>query len=139
MEKIYKDLLKEIWTNKDININISDSDLEKLNSEDETISSMMVDIMINKLNKCKVTIEFSGSGDSGNSPEAIYEEDNRWLDALYPDSIDVIIAQKVDFDYYNNEGGFGTIEIDYKKQTCHIIGNEYYEAFNEVQNEILDL
>jgi hypothetical protein len=67
----------------------------------------------------EVIVEFSGNGDSGNYensydlPEVVYE----FITENY--------GEKIPFDWYNSEGGFGTITWDMALDTITIEGSYY--------------
>lgn len=61
----------------------------------------------------KITVEFSGSGDSGDIDAAFLEgpSGRREIEYGLVPELDWVL-RLVQFDYYNNEGGGGTITLD---------------------------
>jgi hypothetical protein len=92
--------------------------------------------------------EFSGSGDSG------YIEDYTFLDKNEDIILDISFEKLecdsnefesfinnyiTDYDWWNNEGGYGTFKVDLKENKIHTdyhIAEITYEEFNESKNII---
>lgn len=94
----------------------------------------------------KVEVEFSGSGDSGDIDEWRYLDSEG--DEVYPnDQVtevikrigERIINNHYGYDWYNNEGGRGTLYIDLKEKTWDIQGVQYVEEPNSEEGELGDI
>lgn len=94
----------------------------------------------------KVEVEFSGSGDSGDIDEWRYLDSEG--DEVYPNNQvtevikrigERIINNHYGYDWYNNEGGRGTLYIDLKEKTWDIQGVQYVEEPNSEEGELGDI
>jgi len=87
------------------------------------------------LNIYKILIEYSGSGDSGGIDNVIYLDKNNdeieGIEENYPKLNDELrdyvydLLQDVE-DWYNNEGGYGTVTIDLINNSYNIDNHIYY-------------
>lgn len=100
------------------------------------INNKLVFILLQDLGVNKISIEYDGSGDSGSIESVEYldaNEDSIDLDNI-PDNYQraireagyTILQDLYDTDWYNNEGGFGTLVINLNDQTYYIDG--YYRT-----------
>ncbi len=69
----------------------------------------------------KIEIEYSGYGDSGNitRTEDVSIKDNPMMIEI-PDNIQTFFLEKIQSDWYNNEGGQGIITINTKQKSWKI-------------------
>ena len=73
--------------------------------------------------------EYDGSGDSG-SIDSVYCEDengsnvtvNSDIESTVENMLYEILSDKYDYDWYNNDGGYGTVRIDLEEQTWNVDG-----------------
>lgn len=77
-------------------------------------------------------VDFSGSGDSGDIDERRYFKDN---ENIKPDDHIVDFCEKIEniiiddyysYDWYNNDGGRGTLIVNILEKTWEIEGVTYY-------------
>ena len=68
----------------------------------------------------KVEIHYRGSGDSGEMDTIEVLDNGTEIDEADADIIREIAYEIPQYDWYNNEGGNGTITIDFKKRTWEI-------------------
>ena len=90
--------------------------------------------------------EFSGSGDSGYIEDYTFLDKNEELIHInfevvhYTNKFESFINNYItDYDWWNNEGGYGTFKIDLKENkinTDYFIAEITYEEFNESKNII---
>jgi hypothetical protein len=93
-----------------------------------------------------VEVDFSGSGDSGDIDEWRYldsESDEIDIDekskAIIKKIGEEIINNNYDYDWYNNEGGRGTLYMNLKEKTWNIDGVQYVEEPNSEEGELIDI
>jgi hypothetical protein len=114
-------------------------------TEAEIMAAMLA---INEQGVEMVEVDFSGSGDSGDI------DDWRYLDSkgdeIYPDNKAIemikIIGEKIinnhyGYDWYNNDGGRGTLHMNIKEKTWDIEGVQYVqtEEPNSEEGELIDI
>ena len=95
----------------------------------------------------KVEVEFSGSGDSGDIDEYRYlDKDNNEIYKIDDDSSDFIqtlaediINNHYGYDWYNNEGGRGTLYINFEEKEWDIQGVQYVEEPTSESGELTDI
>lgn len=120
--------------------NLSELFDEKIRYPHYACKELFFDFIQNK-NSDEITIEFSGSGDSG-SIEAVSGIDEMIIKADFYgkwlfDYVDNLADEILDIsghDWYNNEGGHGTIEIDVPNRKIKLemsIAYTHYEEFEE--------
>lgn len=94
----------------------------------------------------KIEVEFSGAGDSGDIDEWRYLDSEG--DEIYPSNQVVEVIKRIgeriinnhySYDWYNNEGGRGTLHIDLKEKTWDIEGVQYAEEPNSEEGELGDI
>jgi len=96
----------------------------------------------------KIAIGFDGSGDSGAIEDNIsYYVENDDSELILSEDISSqvddqlielgyhILDRYYDYDWYNNEGGYGTINIDIKDQNWDIEGFQRISDVEEVSGE----
>jgi uncharacterized protein YdeI (BOF family) len=96
----------------------------------------------------KIAIGFDGSGDSGAIEDNIsYYVENDDSELILSEDISSqvddqlielgyhILDRYYDYDWYNNEGGYGTINIDIKDQNWDIEGFQRIQDVEEVSGE----
>lgn len=93
-----------------------------------------------------VEVDFSGSGDSGDIDEWRYldsETDEIDIDekskAIIKKIGEEIINNNYGYDWYNNEGGRGTLYMNLKEKTWNIDGVQYVEEPNSEEGELIDI
>lgn len=112
-----------------------------VNSDDETVQFIGIKAMINEKiidEEDEVTIEYSGSGDSGDVSHVVWNikilkdvpvntignESRQILNDLYNQDVwDVLNA--LNYDWYNNDGGYGTIHVNLYHMNYSIEGYAY--------------
>lgn len=78
---------------------------------------------LNKLGIAKTVTEFSGSGDSGDLNGTVYyDADDQVLDVEVNDIHDVVhaVLKNYGYDWYNNDGGFGTVTFHPKQGKINV-------------------
>lgn len=103
----------------------------------------------------RVTIEYSGSGDSGDISRVVWEgptfdtmseewkksfpgDSDRYWESVQDHRITQCVwssLESIDYDWYNNDGGSGTVEVDLYRMTYSIEGVAYYTAGETAQSE----
>jgi hypothetical protein len=93
-----------------------------------------------------VEVDFSGSGDSGDIDEWRYlDADNDEIDiddkseAIIKMIGEEIINHNYGYDWYNNDGGRGTLYMNLKKRTWKIEGVQYVEEPNSEEGELVNI
>ncbi len=93
-----------------------------------------------------VEVDFSGSGDSGDIDEWRYLDNDRNEIDIDERSEEIIkkIANEIinnhyGYDWYNNEGGRGTLHINLKEKTWDIEGVQYVEEPNSEEGELINI
>lgn len=113
-------------------------------TEAEIIAAMLA---INEQGIEKVEVDFSGAGDSGDIDEWRYlDSEGDEVHSPNDQAIKTIrkIAEKIinshyGYDWYNNEGGRGTLYIDLKEKTWYIEGVQYVEQPNSEEGELTSI
>ena len=103
---------------------------------------------LQELNITSVSIPFDGSGDSGCidlTEIKFYDQNNDELELestvendliSYAESLgDHILERHYDYDWYNNDGGYGTINIDIANKTWNIEGYTRITDVEEAHEE----
>lgn len=111
---------------------VPDNICEMIKSEDVEIANLGLHQLAPLLKEpCNYLIEFGGSGDSGD----VWEDPFKNNSNLAYD----IVMDTANYDWYNNDGGDGTIEIDLKSLTVKF--DFYYNELQQfsVYNEDLTL
>ncbi len=112
-------------------------------TEEEIMAAMLA---INEQGIEMVEVDFSGSGDSGDIDEWRYLDSQG--DEIYPNdqAVEMIkrIGEKIinnhySYDWYNNEGGRGTLHMNIKEKTWDIEGVQYVEEPNSEEGELTDI
>lgn len=101
-------------------------------------------------NKCGVTraeIDFSGSGDSGDVNDTTmyrgeeyvkdHNEDEKKLDSLLNEYFHDQLSDRIGWDWYNNEGGGGSVTIDFVSGQIEISG--YYYTPHDADGETFNI
>ena len=82
-------------------------------------------LIAQELKPLVVTLDFSGYGDSGNNPDIVsisYNGENINGEPFY--GIDTEgLASLITYDWYNNDGGFGTIILNFNDLTAEVEGH----------------
>lgn len=93
-----------------------------------------------------VEVDFSGSGDSGDIDEWRYlDADSSEVDidekseAVIKKIGEEIINNHYGYDWYNNEGGRGTLYMNLKEKTWNIEGVQYVEEPNSVEGNLVSI
>lgn len=112
-------------------------------TEAEMMAAML---SLNEQGVEKVEVDFSGSGDSGDIDEWRYlDEEENEIDidekstAVMKKIGEKIIDSHYSYDWYNNEGGRGTLYINLKDRTWNIEGVQYVEEPNSEEGELGDI
>lgn len=112
-------------------------------TEEEIMAAMLA---VSEQGIERIEVDFSGSGDSGDIDEWRYLDSEG--DEIYPSNqaIEIIkrIGEKIindhySYDWYNNEGGRGSLYIDLKEKTWYIEGVQYVEEPNGEEGELTDI
>ena len=64
-----------------------------------------------------VTVDFNGSGDEGSTEDGVFDPPNR--DASLVTEVDAVTLDLLEAegtDWYNNDGGFGTVSFDVRRR-----------------------
>ena len=112
-------------------------------TEAEIIAAMLA---INEQGIEKIEVDFSGAGDSGDIDEWRYLDSEG--DEVHPNDQatetikrigERIINNHYSYDWYNNEGGRGTLHIDFKEKTWDIEGVQYVEEPNSEEGDLFNI
>jgi hypothetical protein len=112
-------------------------------TEAEIIAAMLA---INEQGIERVEVDFSGAGDSGDIDEWRYLDSEG--DEVHPNDQatetikrigEKIINSHYGYDWYNNEGGRGTLRIDFKEKTWDIEGVQYVEEPNSEEGDLFNI
>jgi hypothetical protein len=108
----------------------------------EIVSAMMA---VKEAGIYKVEVDFSGGGDSGDIDEWRYyneegdeidvDEDDRTIDIIQKIG-ERIIHRHYSYDWYNNEGGRGTLHMNFKEKEWDIEGVQFVEEPNSESGEL---
>lgn len=101
------------------------------------INNKLVFILLQELGVDKISIEYEGSGDSGAIESVEYLDENEDPIENIPDSYNsaireaayILLQDLYHTDWYNNEGGFGTLVINLNDKSYYIDG--YYRTMTE--------
>ncbi len=107
----------------------------------QIVSAMMA---VKEAGIYKVEVDFSGGGDSGDIDEwRYYDEEKYEIDVDDERIIDIIqrIGERIihnhySYDWYNNEGGRGTLHMDFKEKEWDIEGVQFVEEPNSESGEL---
>jgi hypothetical protein len=107
----------------------------------EIVSAMMA---VKEAGIYKVEVDFSGSGDSGDIDEwRYYNEEGDEFDVDNNSVVEIIkmignqiINAHYSYDWYNNEGGRGTLHIDFVEKEWDIEGVQYVEEPNSESGDL---
>ena len=110
----------------------------------EIVSAMMA---VKEAGIYKVEVDFSGGGDSGDIDEwRYYNEEGDEFDVDDERIIDIIqkigeriIHNRYSHDWYNNEGGRGTLYIDFVEKEWDIEGVTYVEEPNSESGDLTSI
>jgi hypothetical protein len=107
------------------------------------ISNRMLFMRLEELGVTKIEIPFDGSGDSGSIEEhdikildakgnevTIHSDDDTNYESVLSDFGYGYLEAFYAYDWYNNDGGYGTINIDIKAKTINVIG---YQRISDVE------
>lgn len=90
-----------------------------------------------------VTISYDGGGDSGQVEDVEFEGDGI-EDAICKDNFENdlqdlathILEQHYDYDWYNNDGGYGTIVINLEEEVPTIDINGYVRSIDDADHTV---
>lgn len=110
--------------------------------DEKTIFQIVLELR--DLKVCKVNIEYSGSGDSGGIDNFSYLDENgdeiEGIEGTHAELHNQLenyiynILQDVE-DWYNNEGGYGTVTLDLINNSFKIDNNIYYMETENYKHE----
>lgn len=133
-------IIKSIINNRDINASIN------------LYLSLVKD---KKLKYKKLGLDYSGSGDSGEVTDIYFYDDIetyvsidhlldnvpdiiRLLPDYHNDTTLEIFINYIEYDWYNNDGGSGTLFVDLENLNIHVDGEQYYlESFPIIEKNNL--
>jgi len=110
----------------------------------QIVSAMMA---VKEAGIYKVEVDFSGGGDSGDIDEwRYYDEEKYEIDVDDERIIDIIqrigeriILNHYSYDWYNNEGGRGTLHMNFKEKEWDIEGVQFVEEPNSESGELTSI
>ena len=106
--------------------------------ENEIIAAMA---MLKDQGITSFEVDFSGSGDSGDIDERRYYNGKDEIDpnddviGICEQIEDVIINNYYHYDWYNNEGGRGTLYVDLESKTWNIEGVQYVQREEDASED----